>query len=88
MVVGCNPLYSILNTLVFELFIAWNFHFQILNLGQLSKQLPNGNSTLAAEIAILKTQIQPFQMVVDWYPLNNALNTLVLELLITYKNYF
>ena len=66
MVVGCNPLYSILNTLVFELFIAWNFHFQILNLGQLSKELPNGDSTLAAEMATTKDQMQPFQMVVGW----------------------
>ena len=48
-------MYSILNTLVFELLIPWKMHFQILNVGQLSKHLPNGDSTLTAEIAILNT---------------------------------
>jgi len=88
MVVGCNPLHSILNTLIFEFIIPWKMHFQILNFGQLSKQLPKGDSTLAAELAIFKIQMQPFQMVVGWYPLNYVPNTLILEFTIIFKIYF
>ena len=54
MVVGWNPLNNFFYSLILELLIPWKIHFQILNFSQLREQFPNVDSTLAAEIAILK----------------------------------
>jgi len=57
MVVGWNPLNNFFYSLILELLIPWKIHFQILNFSQLREQFPNVDSTLAAEIAILKIKI-------------------------------